>query len=232
MEFSGDNEITSLHAEGLLVILGVIHRDQNGLELLNQWMAAIQPQVITLEFSKYGMTFRRERGSFYRERIEGVYNRLKKGNLPCYDNALSALFSYIEMPYEFEGASQYHTVHNVPLYLIDMDIFSYLRLKEIEMFLSVENIERMLSEDNKDSLGREKTLARLYFEKGVKPAPYTDEMYVRDRYMTNKIGVLKKYYKAKRFLHIAGWQHLQDPYNLYGPLKPIKVFFYDKTLCI
>ncbi|MBA4418477.1 MAG: hypothetical protein C0392_11310 [Syntrophus sp. (in: bacteria)] len=219
-------------AEGLLVILGVIHWDENGPELLNQWMEAIRPQVITLEFSKYGMTFRGEQGFFYRQRIEEVYNRLKKDNLPCYDNALSMLLSYIEMPYEFEGASQYNAAHDVPLYLIDMDLFSYLRLRGIENLLSVANIERILSEDNEDPLGYEQALARLYFEKGVKAVSYTDEMYVRDRYMTNKIGVLKKYHRGRRFLHVAGWQHLQDPYNLYAPFKPIKVFSYDKALCI
>jgi hypothetical protein len=219
-------------AGNTLIMLGVIHRDEAGPDLLDKWLEIIRPQVITLEFSRYGMIFRKERGLFYRLRIEEVYNRLKKDNRPCYDNALSMLLSYVEMPYEFERASSFAAASGAPLHLIDMDLFSYLRLREIDKLLNEENIERLLGETLENPSGYEKILAGLFFDKGVKVTTYGDEMWMRDKYMSKKLAVLRKYYGSRRFLHIAGWQHLQDPYNLYEALKPIKVFYHDKTLCI
>ena len=215
-----------------LIMLGVIHRDENGPGLLDRWLRAVEPHVITLEFSHYGARFRREMGPALKRRIEEVYNELKRNNLPCYDNALSMALSYIEMPYEFDTASGYGKKHGVPVHLVDMDFFSYVRLREIEEFLSPGNLERLLSERPDGRADQEKGLARLFFEKGVKPAPYTKEMSMRDKFMSNKIAVLGKYHGKKRFLHITGWRHLEDPYNLYGFLEPVKVFIYDKTFCV
>jgi hypothetical protein len=221
-----------IFAKETLIMLGAIHRDENGPELLDKWLDVIRPQVITLEFSQYGMAFRKERGAFYRQRVEEVYNKLKKNNRPCYDNALSALLSYVEMPYEFERASHYAESCGTPLYLIDMDFFSYLRLREIDRLLSEANIEIFLSGTHEDRSGYEEVMANLFFEKGVMGTIYGDEMWARDKYMSSKLRVLRKYYGNRRLLHITGWQHLQDPYRLYETLKPIKVFSHDKTLRI
>ena len=109
--------------EGGFIMLGVIHRDPRGPELLDRWLATIEPQVITLEFTKYGARFRKEMGPRYVRRIEEAYNKLKKGNVPCYDNALSMVRSYVEMPYEFQCASRYGAEQGVPVRLIDMDLF-------------------------------------------------------------------------------------------------------------
>ena len=98
--------------------------------------------------------------------------------------------------------------------------------------MSTDNLETILATDTGEGRGYESVLARLYFENGVKTVPYTNEMRVRDKYMSNKIAVLRRHYKGKRFLHICGWQHLQDPHNLYGPENPVKVFIYDKTFCL
>ena len=217
---------------GAFIMLGVIHRDESGPGLLDHWLDAVKPDVITVEFSNYGMTFRKKWGPLYRQRIEEVCNRLKKDNAPCYDNALSMVFSYVEMPYEFERASRYGQDHNVPVLLVDMDLFSYLRLKEIEKLLSRENLEKLLSEDRGGETGYEHILARLFFENGVRTTAYTEEMRTRDRYMSGKIEAVSACYRGKRLLHICGWQHLQDPHNLYGPLNPTKVFIYDKTFCV
>ena len=219
------------HHQGV-VFLGLIHRDENGPALLDRCLDLIAPEVISLEFSRYGMEFRKERGPGYARLIRETFGRLQKSGLPCYDNALSATLSYVEMPYEYQRASLYGRDHGVPVRLVDMDYFSYVKLREIERFLSPENLERILQEDSGRGGGDELLLARLFFEEGVRTAAYTEEMLVRDGYMSRKIAVLRRYYGGRRFLHITGWRHLEDPYNVYGFLKPLKVFIYDKALCI
>lgn len=234
MSSCDDGDALRLKSSGKegVIILGVIHRDEKGRELLDRWLKVIEPQVITLEFSMYGMEFRKEKGPFYKKRIEEVYNRLKKTNLPCYDNALTMVLSYVAMPYEFELAREYGRQNTAPVYLIDMDLFSFLKLRRIEEFLSEENLERQLSIGGGERAGYEQAMARLYFERGVKASPYPVEMYVRDRYMSRKIAILRRYHKGKRLLHICGWRHLEDPCGLYAPHGPKKVFIYDKALCL
>jgi hypothetical protein len=213
-------------------ILGVIHRDKEGPQLLREWMERINPDVVTLEFSNYGLTFRKERGAELKMGIDKVLEALRDDNVPYKKEAPSALFSYVDMPYEYEVVLKYCNERNIPLYLIDMDVFSYLKLQKVDDLLSEENIKKVLCEKEGDGNHNEKTLAKMFFEKGIKVVPYTDEMYVRDKYMSDRIAILMKYHKDKRFLHVCGWQHLQDPHNLYNPLNPIKVFSYDKTICL
>jgi len=130
-------------------MVGVIHWDEKGAHLLRQWVETIQPHVITLEFSRYGMTFRKERGRELRERIAKALEPLCKSHISFPSESLCSLYSFIDMPYEYEVARRYCNEHTIPLYLIDMDIFSYLTLKKIEELLSPDNISELLLKPEK-----------------------------------------------------------------------------------
>ena len=218
-------------AESLFVMLGVIHRDVDGPDLLKDWLARIKPDVVTLEFSHYGLRFRRELGEEYQGRIERVVSRLKGKGKPLNKDGLASLVSYVKIPYEFDVASAYTAEQGIPFYLIDMDFFSYVKLRPIEDLFSEENIEKVLTRTEGPNGNQEKAAARLYFEKGIKIVPYDREMYVRDRYMAAKIHDLMKDNHDRRFLHVCGWQHLHDPSGLYSPFNPTKVFSHDKAFC-
>jgi hypothetical protein len=213
-------------------ILGVIHRDIEGPALLRDWLDRIRPDVVTLELSHYGIRFRREFGEEYKRRIDRILMHRKERGEPSNKEALASLLSYISIPYEYEVTSEYATENGIPFYLIDMDFFSYMKLRAIEDLLSEENIEKALALDEMANGNQETALARLYFEKGIEIAQYDREMYIRDRYMSSKIQDFIKGNHYRKFLHVCGWQHLQDPSNLYFPLNPIKVFSHDKALCL
>lgn len=216
----------------MFFMLGVIHRDKYGPVLLKYWLDRIQPDSITLELSHYGMRFRRNFSEEYTRRIDKIIvNRKEKGE-PCNEEVMASLLSYVRMPYEYDVVSDYGTEHSIPFYLIDMDFFSYVKLRNIEDLLSEENIDRMFSFPELQNGNLEMTTARLYFEKGIALTRYGKEMYIRDRYMSTKIQDLMKHSNKKRLVHVCGWQHLQDPSGLYNALNPIKVFFHDKTVCI
>ncbi|MCX5806215.1 MAG: hypothetical protein NT010_09155 [Proteobacteria bacterium] len=215
-----------------LFILGVIHRDDKGAELLREWLVNIAPEVITLEFSNYGLEFRKERGMEYKKRLEEILNKIKVENETYDREALSRLFAYINMPYEYEVVSGYAQEHDALFYLIDMDDFSYLKLQQIDELFEENNIRQLLYGNDGAVDSNEKAIAKLFFEKGIKLFTYTDEMYVRDKHMSNMISTLMKHHMHKKFLHICGWQHLQDPYGLYAQFNPGKAFFYDKAFCV
>jgi hypothetical protein len=227
--------MSSAYPEGnrsRLFILGVIHRDDRGAELLGEWLSSITPEVITLEFSEYGLAFRKEKGMEYKKRLEEVLDKMRDNKEPCNKDALSQLFAYINVPYEYEVASGYAEKCNASLHLIDMDGFSYLKLRKIDELFEKNNIRQFLFGETGTGGSSEKAAARLFFEKGIKVFPYTDEMYIRDKYVCKKISLLMKHHKHKQFLHICGWQHLQDPYGLYARFNPGKAFFYDKAFCV
>lgn len=213
-------------------MLGVIHRDEEGPFLLNEWLRRIRPDVITLELSSYGIRFRRERGEEFNKRISEIVRQLNENGETYNEKALESLFAYMNIPYEFGIVSTYAAKYEIPFYLIDMDFFSYMKLRTVEDLLHEENIMKVLSDTRGPNRNQEKAMARLYFEKGIKVAKYDREMHIRDRYMTAKIHDLMKRYHGKRFLHVCGWQHLQDPSNLYSVFNPTKVFSHDKTVCL
>lgn len=215
-----------------LFVLGVIHRDDDGPELLHDWLARIMPDVITLEFSNYGLEFRKRKGDEYRRKIKDVLDKMGYNEEAREMKSLSSLVSFIDLPYEYEVASRYAGEHNASLYLIDMDAFSYLKLRKAGELFDENNIRQILSGPDAPAGGKEKAAAKLFFEKGIKLSSYDDEMYVRDKFMSDRISILMKHHTDKKFLHICGWQHLEDPHRLYAPLHPLKVFLHDETLCI
>ncbi|HOE17453.1 MAG TPA: hypothetical protein PLX02_06675 [Syntrophorhabdaceae bacterium] len=208
-------------------MLGVIHRDERNREVLSRWIAGIGPDVITLEFTQYGLMFREKNRDRYKKRIDEALEKLKNGKRYCSGSAIEALESFLNMPDEYEIASGYCAERQLPFYLIDMDAFSCLKLQKVDELFDAGNIERLLTEENAGNGSGEATMARLFFTSGIKTATYDDEMYVRDRHMADRISLLMKHAPDKRFLHIAGWRHLEDPHNLYAPLNPLKVFPYD-----
>jgi hypothetical protein len=215
-----------------LFLLGVIHRDEDGPSLLRDWLARIKPDLVTLELSHYGLRFRRELGEEYEKRIERVVSQLRGKGEPLNKDGLASLLSYVKIPYEFDVTSTYAAERGVPFRLIDMDFFSYVKLRAIEELLSEENIEKVLTRTEGQNGNQKTATARLYFEKGIKIVPYDREMYVRDLHMVSKIKDLMKNHPGKRFLHVCGWQHLDDPSNLYGIFNPTKVFSHDKAFCL
>ena len=209
-----------------LFIIGVIHRDEEGPGQLWRWLERIKPEVLTVEMTKYGLALRRK---LIRECEEGAKNCNVSGS-----QLRSALFpkehSFFAIPFEYEVAAQYCEKKGGRLYLIDMDIFSYIHLRKIVQPPQAQQPNHAMQSHDKIGMGRnEKYLAKLFFEKGVKTIPYSTEMYIRDEYMARKLSTLMKYHSGKRFLHITGWRHLEDPFHLFDALEPSKVFIYDEA---
>jgi hypothetical protein len=214
-----------------LVLLGTIHHDDEGPVVLSRWLEALKPDVVTLEFSLYGIQFRREHGQALRQKALAVAERMRSEGRPFSQAALHRTLAFADMPYEYQAASRYCLALGRPLYPIDLDIFSLSRLQKAPEFFDEGNLQRVLGEE--DGHGdKEKTMARLFFTKGIKGDSYTEEMFLRDRYMSARIAALMRYHADARFLHITGWRHLEDPRRLYDALNPFKVYFHDTTLCL
>jgi len=208
-------------------ILGVIHRDKSNNRIIGDWLNTIRPHAITLEFSRYGFMFRKEKGPLYRNKIASVITQMRQNGEICNEEALSFLNAYIDPPSEYEAASLYCNENGASLCLVDMDLFSYMKLKNADELFSEKNIRDVIGTQDGFIRSNERIMARLFFDSGIQTAPYTEEMLIRDRYMSHRIGTLLQDHKGKRITHITGWQHLKDPYNVFTPFHPVKVFPYD-----
>lgn len=212
---------------GSFFMLGIIHRDKRNEELLGKWIEALVPGVVTLELSPYGLAFRREMGEVYRKKIDDALYALRSEGYACQPGDFEDLYAYVDIPREFAIADNYCRCNDACLYPVDMDLFSYTRLRAMDELTSRENIEKRVSGKAPERGGMEAVLADLYFRSGVTAFSYTDEMALRDRFMCRGIGLLMKRFRGRRFLHIAGWQHLKDPLALYAKFHPVKIFPYD-----
>jgi hypothetical protein len=217
---------------GKFAILGVIHRDREAEPLLARWLDTWRPTVITVEFSRYGLHFRESRGEALKSRVLVAADGMRSRGMAVDQGALDALLAYLAPSFEFIVASSYAARHGYPLYLVDDDRFSRSRLADMEELVSRENLERLLCGPAHDDFRRQKAVARLFFEKGIRTFSYTEEMEVRDRGMRRRIDALVVRHEGAAILHICGWQHLCDPQGIFNSLNPTKVFIYDKALCV
>jgi hypothetical protein len=217
-----------------LIMLGTIHRDSEGAGLLRRVIEALAPEIVTLEFSAYGLLFRRLHGERLREQVDALVQEMMRNGERVSPRALDLLYDYIDLPCEYTIASQYADRVGIPLHLLDAGAFSYLRLQEMDALVRPDNIRTWFSAQDAgdDALHKEMVRARLFFEKGVKTFSYSDEMLVRDRHVTHRLMLLARQHRTKRVLHVCGWQHLSDPYSVYEPLNPVKVFLHDRSLCV
>lgn len=211
-------------------MIGLIHRDAGLGKLLAGWLESIQPEVITLELSSYGVAFRQSRGEELTGRLMATVEELNDQGHLINRDALDMLRAYIALPAELVISSGFASPRGIPVHLVDMDRYSKDYLDHMEALLDRANLVKLLCSPEQETTRSEMAVARLFFEKGVALFPYTEEMLARDRHMRDRIGELMDSHGTGRFLHVCGWQHLRDPRGLYTPLNPHKVFVYDKAL--
>ena len=114
---NGMTEASLQKHEHKFIMLGVIHRDEDGPALLKDWLARIKPDVVTIELSHYGIRFRRELGEEYKRRVGEIVTQLNENGEKYNEEALASLFAYVNIPYEFDVVSAYAAETRNPLLL-------------------------------------------------------------------------------------------------------------------
>jgi len=93
----------------IFFMLGIIHRDILSKERLIKWLKKEMPQVITLELSNYGLTFREQMGDYYKQKLEENLEKIKSsGNVSYITNRyIKDIYAYLEIPYEYRAVQEY-----------------------------------------------------------------------------------------------------------------------------
>ena len=213
-------------------MLGLIHRAKDGPGLLREWLLRLRPQLITVEVSRYALTFRRTHGEAYKNMIEKASEDLRLRGVKIDERARERLLSFFDIPYEFSVCEEYTSTHGGHLFPVDMGLFSAIYLRQIQRQIERSDLEPLLTDGAAYEEEREKTKARLFFEKGIRTFEYTAEMAQRDRLMARRIRSLARSLNPKTTVHVCGWQHLADPFRAFEGLMPRKVFVYGGPVCL
>lgn len=209
-------------------MVGLIHGEEKGKKILKGLLNSLKPDVITLEFTNFGLSFRKKNYPRLRKRV----TRFLTGSSSAQGKELVArVLNFLRLPFEYVVAKEYAKKNNIPLYLVDMDFFSYYRLRYVDEILDPENLLNLLAGSRVENM-EDKKAAEMYFKKGIRLFNYTPEMRVRDEYMRRLIGKIIERHNPKRLTHLCGWQHLVDQYGYFSDLDPKKIFVYDKAICL
>jgi len=205
------------------------------------------PDIVTVEMSEYGVSFRESIGLHLKERLLDILHVLRErpgrknrreldtARNPSHIGPVEDILLTLELPFEFRAVKTYCRRKRIPFRCIDLSNYSRDKLKKLEEeMITEENVRKTLAlgpVDFHEELRKQRTLARRLNSRDAdqfliqtfldgKPG---DGFVQRDRYMSLRIKeVLKTHRKT---LHVAGWEHLlDDPMEntLYGLLKGLR----------
>jgi len=125
-----------------LTIVGTVHLDPAGYGRLLHALAAIGPDLVTVDVSRFAVEFRRSRGPAFLDRISRF--RRADGTLPP---ALEAVAAQLAVPYELRAAEDWCRASSALLTQVGNDDESRALLECFETeLMSSENLARLAAE--------------------------------------------------------------------------------------
>ena len=230
-----------------LTLVGTIHHDPKGLPRLMGILERESPEIVTLEMSEYGVSFRERHGPRLRERVFHILQDLReestnqhmeeiKGSRTSLEiGAIQAILLTLELPFEFEAVRAYCSRNRIPFRCIDLSNYSRDKLKRLEEeMINEENMRKIVAfspMDTHEKLRKERLLVRRLLSEGADhllikaflDGGNEDGMVLRDRYMSYRIREVLR--TGGKVLHVGGWEHLLDDpggKTLYGFLKDLE----------
>ena len=226
-----------------LTLLGAVHRDPQGLTRLGKDLARLKPHVITLEFSRYGLTYRLRRKKILAEKLlRGLQEireteTLKIADLKCLlrSAGIGGIAALIDLPFEYKGARFYSLRHGLPLYLLDLSSSSRRLLNHIDELLSPKNLQKVIEFETvslQETIAREYKHAEKLLCAGSRSSwlmliPTDEAWQQRERVMAGRIRKIVAEHEGRHIVHISGWQHLLSKkgtlFNLLEDLTPQRI---------
>lgn len=231
---------------GTLTLVGTIHRDPNGFTRLTEILEGESPEIITLEMSEYGVSFREMTGPRLREKLfellrgfsgESVQRERGKPNkcrAPFEGGAIGAILLTLELPFEFQAVKAYCGRKRISFRCIDLSNYSRVKLERIqEEMITVDNLRKIAASppmDPREELRKQRILAQRLTSEDVDQflvgaflnGRMADGMTQRDWYMSLRIKEIMR--NHAHTVHVGGWEHLLDDppgKTLYGLLKDL-----------
>jgi hypothetical protein len=228
-----------------LLLIGTVHREPAGEEMLRALLAARDPDQITLEMSPYALAFRQDHGASLLLRLETILDRLAAaGAAPRRDlgkhPAVTGIRTLLELPFEYRAALAFAEATGRPLTLIDLPEVSAHKLRQVEEeLISYDNIKVLVRQPEhlpevEESYAMARTLlfgapvagvARDFLQR----RRGDEGIGRRDAVMAAAIRTGLRQRPGVRLAHIGGWVHLVDDprgetlYSLLRDFQPERI---------
>jgi len=220
-------------------LIGTIHRDPQGLVRLVQTLNGLNPHVITLEFSTYGLRYRLKnkrslnhcllRGLHEIHGIDGL--RLDTLKELLRTTGIGGIRALLALPFEYKGASFYSQRWDIPLYCVDISSLSRQLLATVDELLSPENLKKVFAFETaslQETVTRREYIQAETLLLNAKQSPWRHLIPAdavgekRERIMASRIRRIAAHYAGRHIVHIGGWQHLAaQPGTLFSLLEDL-----------
>jgi hypothetical protein len=226
-----------------LTLIGTVHRDPSGFQTLIEELTRQCPQIITVEFSSYGLGYRLKRKRVLTQRllqgvheIRGVeYLSVRELKKLLKSSGIGGIRALLDVPFEYKGARVYSKRYELPLHCIDSSFHSRQLLSHVEELISPENLKKVVAFESaplKATIRREYQNAENLLLNGTQSpwlqVIHADEVWERrEHIMADRIKNISAKYPGRTIVHVGGWRHLLARkgtlFNLLEELEPKRV---------
>jgi len=194
-----------------LYLLATVHGDPAGYARAWRFLECLQPEVITVEISRFAVRYREQAGKSWRQRLNQALKMLppeSAGSL-----AVARVAAQVALPFEYRVARDWGEVHRAAVKLLDAGSVARRHLPRYATeLLTVDNL-RKLSENQAsgtlaDFVAAEFHKARRAREGKLRLPPRSAdaEGSRRERLWAKRLKRLVD--GASRVVHLGGWEHL------------------------
>jgi len=211
-----------------ITFIGTSHIDPRGYERISELLISLDPQIIVLEVSRFAVLFRKTIGKLCRKILTGHIEQLQLHK----NREIIYTLQFFALPYEYRAVKQYARSRSVQVILVDVSLFSFLRLTQSFRMLKRENILSLAS-ITEDRFVREKIIAKRIFNRDdlilarIKLTNFERDPLVRmrEKILIRRLVNILSRYPDKNIISIGGWEHLIDDStqrNLYSSISAAK----------
>jgi hypothetical protein len=232
-----------------LTLLGTVHRDPQGLTKLVKDLRRLKPHVITVEFSSYGLIYRRRKKKILTEKLLQGLQEIRETEILripqlkdlLRSTGIGGIASLLDLPFEYKGARFYGQRHGLPLHCLDSSSYSRQLLNHVDELISPDNLKKVIDCESTslvETVKREYKHAEYLLHKGTLSPRlqlmHTDEDWKkRELIMADRLRKIVAIHQGRHIIHIGGWQHLVTKqgtlYNLLEELKPQRILLGAST---
>jgi hypothetical protein len=193
-----------------LILIGTVHGDPQGYERVIRLLERLQPEVVTVEISRFSVRYRGAWEGRWRRQLNAALAGLppKASGHP----AIQRVAGQIALPFEYRAARDYCRSYGGKCLPLDLGELSRRHLPRYgPELLSPANLRALLetpAEPQEDLVAQEFRRARSALERASwrPPLPGIRETRRRDFFVSRRLKRLIM--KGARIVHLGGWEHL------------------------
>jgi len=196
-----------------LILIGTVHGDPRGYERALKLLTHLQPDLITVEISRFSLRYRQRQESRWQRLLGRGLQELPAG--ASEHLAIRRLAAQVALPFEVQAAQDWGRGHGVPWRPLDLGSPARRHLpRYARELLTPGNLQALLTTAADQSLEdfvaaqfRRARLAYLRAPQRLFPA-HDGETRRRERFLARRLRRLAG--RGGRVAHLGGWEHLVD----------------------